>query len=74
MLATTGPDPLAILALEVGDGVTLAIANTSPDACSYTLPDGERFTLEGFASRWHQLSGTASRRYRPTATGPPRRE
>jgi hypothetical protein len=55
VLAVTAPPPLAALAVVVGDTVTLAVANPSPDPTRCRLPDGRNVALDGFASAWFEL-------------------
>lgn len=50
--AAGGPRPLAVLAVALADGITLAIANTGPDPVRFRLPDGRAARLDGFAAAW----------------------
>lgn len=55
VLAVRAPEPLAVLAVSVAGGITLAVANPSSDRAEFVLPDGRPMSLDGFAHAWYSL-------------------
>ena len=41
--------------------MTIALANTGPDAAPFRLPDGREGVLDGFASAWFALAAPGAR-------------
>lgn len=62
------PSRLAVLAVESGGTVTLAIANPSPDPQPVVLPDGTSTIVAGFSTVWMELAGRAIARHPEVAS------
>ena len=63
LLEVTAPYPLLALAIDVGGEVSVAIANTGPEALELILPDGTTTYIDGFAGVWQGLVPTVGRPY-----------